>query len=136
MRTILVGGEKLSEQHIQKIRQTYPEIEIINGYGPTENTTFSLTYRINENKFTNAIPIGYPLNNRTAYIIDKYGQIVPIGVPGEILLGGAGLGRGYLNRPELTTEKFIANPYRSNTKRKCIRQEISVNGWRMALLSI
>ncbi|GEO12155.1 non-ribosomal peptide synthetase [Segetibacter aerophilus] len=109
--TILVGGEKLSEIHIGKVRRSLPAIRIINGYGPTENTTFSLTYRITDANFTNTIPIGRPLTNRTVYIVDKISQLVPVGVPGEILLGGAGLSRGYLNRPELTAEKFIKNPF-------------------------
>ncbi|MEO6638315.1 MAG: amino acid adenylation domain-containing protein, partial [Ginsengibacter sp.] len=116
LQTILVGGEKLSEQHIQKIRQKYPDLEIINGYGPTENTTFSLTYNIKETSSNEAIPIGYPLNNRTAYILNEFGQTIPVGVPGELLLGGAGLARGYLNRPELTAERFIPNPFNANTK--------------------
>ncbi len=111
LKTILVGGEKLSEQHIQKLRQTYPDLEIINGYGPTENTTFSVTYNIKETNIIGAIPIGYPLTNRTAYIVNEYGQINPVGVPGELLLGGAGLARGYLNSPELTVERFIENPF-------------------------
>ena len=113
LQTILVGGEKLSGQHIQKLRLTYPSIEIINGYGPTENTTFSLTYRINETVIDGDIPIGKPLNNRSVCIVDQFGRPVPIGVPGEILLGGAGLARGYLNRPDLTAEKFITNPFKN-----------------------
>jgi len=114
LQTILVGGEKLSEQHIQQFRQTYPDIEIINGYGPTENTTFSLTYAIKESKIKSNIPIGRPLNNRQAYVLDEILQPVPVGVPGEICLGGAGLSRGYFNRPELTAEKFVPNPFSKN----------------------
>ena len=109
--TVLAGGEKLSEYHIERLRQTYPEIEIINGYGPTENTTFSLTYRITETELTTAIPIGVPLNNRTAYILNKEQQPVPIGVSGEVYLGGDGISRGYLNRPELTEERYIKDPF-------------------------
>lgn len=121
LQTIMVGGEKLSEQHIQKMRETYPEIEIINGYGPTENTTFSLTYRIGESIISAAIPIGYPLNNRKAFIVDGFDRLVPVGVPGEILLGGAGIARGYLNRDELTSEKFISNPLEIDVKSKLYR---------------
>ncbi|MEO6231488.1 MAG: amino acid adenylation domain-containing protein [Ferruginibacter sp.] len=112
--TVMVGGEKLSEHHIEKFRQAYPQIEIINGYGPTENTTFSLTYKVKETKIKSAIPIGRPLNNRKAYILDKKLQLVPVGVVGEICLSGAGLSRGYLNRPELTAEKFVLNPFDKN----------------------
>jgi amino acid adenylation domain-containing protein len=107
LKTILAGGEKLSEYHIEKMRQTYPEIEIINGYGPTENTTFSLTYNIKETEIRGTVPIGIPLNNRTAYILNSEQQLVPIGVTGEVYLGGDGLSKGYLNNPELTNEKFI-----------------------------
>ncbi|MGI8637795.1 MAG: non-ribosomal peptide synthetase, partial [Segetibacter sp.] len=110
LQTILAGGEKLSEKHIEKLRKTYPQIEIINGYGPTENTTFSLTYKIADSEIT-SIPIGRPLNNRTAFVLNDAHQLVPIGVAGEICLGGAGLSRGYLNREELTAEKFIRNPF-------------------------
>jgi len=111
--TILVGGEKLSQQHITKLRTTYPSVTIINGYGPTENTTFSLTYRIHQMEVHGPIPIGRPLSNRCAYILDAQQQPVPVGVPGEIHLGGAGLSRGYLNREALTQEKFIKHPFSS-----------------------
>ena len=111
LKTILAGGEKLSEKHIEKIRQTYPVLQIINGYGPTENTTFSLTYRIDETNISSSIPIGKPLNKRSAYIFDESLGLVPIGVVGELYLGGSGLSRGYLNQPALTTERFIKNPF-------------------------
>lgn len=107
---ILVGGEKLSAKHVRKLLETYPAMEIINGYGPTENTTFSLTYPIKPGFDTN-IPIGFPLSNRTVYILNEQQQLLPIGVVGEIYLGGAGLSAGYLNRPELTEEKFIPHPF-------------------------
>ena len=111
LKTILAGGEKLSEKHIEKIRQAYPSIKIINGYGPTENTTFSLTYRITESVLDAPIPIGRPLDNRTAFIVDENNCLVAAGEVGEICVGGAGLARGYLNRPELTAENFIPNPF-------------------------
>lgn len=111
LKTILAGGEKLSEKHIEKIRKAYPSVEIINGYGPTENTTFSLTYRITESVLDAPIPIGRPLDNRTAFIVDENNCLVAVGEAGEICVGGAGLARGYLNRPELTAEKFIPNSF-------------------------
>jgi amino acid adenylation domain-containing protein len=121
LQTILAGGEKLSEQHIRQIRETYGAIEIINGYGPTENTTFSLTYKIKETEFTGAIPIGRPFSNRTAYILNDQHQPVPVGVAGEICLGGAGLSRGYLNQEELTKQKFIANPFSRDAAQRLYR---------------
>ncbi len=111
LESILVGGEKLSEPHIETLRQTYPAIEIINGYGPTENTTFSLTYKITATEINQPIPIGRPLNNRTAFVLNEFLGLVPVGVPGEIFVGGDGLSKGYLNSDDLTREKFIANPF-------------------------
>ncbi|MBK8552376.1 MAG: amino acid adenylation domain-containing protein [Ignavibacteria bacterium] len=121
LKTILVGGEKLSEYHIERLRLRYPEIEIINGYGPTENTTFSLTYKITERELTKPIPIGRPFHNRTAYVLNDAQHPVPIGVPGEIYLGGAGISKGYLNSPELTLSKFIKDPFDSDPESKLYR---------------
>ena len=111
LKTILAGGEKLSEKHIEKLRKTYPGIAIINGYGPTENTCFSLTYGVKEREITHAIPIGRPLNNRTAYVLNPQQQLSPVGILGELYVGGAGVGRGYLNQSELTREKFLPDPF-------------------------
>jgi len=110
--TVLAGGDKLSPKHIEKLKNTYPELEIINGYGPTENTTFSLTYNIPD--VVGDIPIGYPINNSTAYILSENLDVQPIGVVGEICLGGDGLSRGYLNHPELTAEKFVKDRFRES----------------------
>ncbi len=111
LETVVVGGEKLSEKHIEKMRQDYPFTNIVNGYGPTENTTFSLTYTITENEMKRSIPIGRPVNNRAAYVLDPQKNIVPIGVTGEIYLAGAGLTRGYLNNDVLTAQKFVPDPF-------------------------
>jgi amino acid adenylation domain-containing protein/non-ribosomal peptide synthase protein (TIGR01720 family) len=109
---ILVGGEQLSPKHINKVRETYPALTIINGYGPTENTTFSTTFSI-EYSLERAIPIGKPISHSTAYILNRQQQLVPVGVAGEIYLGGDGLARGYWQREDLTAEKFIAHPFSS-----------------------
>jgi tyrocidine synthetase-3 len=106
LHNLLVGGDKLSAPHINKLRRTYPDINVINGYGPTENTTFSTTHLVQVGYREN-IPIGRPIPNSTVYIVDRYGQIVPIGVKGELLVGGDGVSRGYLNNPELTADKFV-----------------------------
>ncbi|WP_343914924.1 non-ribosomal peptide synthetase, partial [Aquimarina litoralis] len=112
--SVLVGGDKLSPTHIGKLRSSYPDLEIINGYGPTENTTFSLTYNIQE--VSGDIPIGYPISNSEAYIVDDNLQLVPKGVVGELCLGGDGLSRGYLNREGLTREKFIDHPFKEGER--------------------
>jgi amino acid adenylation domain-containing protein len=107
--TVLVGGEKLSPFHVNKLKSEYPEIKIINGYGPTENTTFSTTYVVSD--YSINIPIGKPINNTTVYITDPHGNLVPIGIVGEICLGGEGLSRGYLKNTELTINRFTSGRF-------------------------
>jgi amino acid adenylation domain-containing protein len=105
LRNLLVGGDVLSPMHINGLRQRFPGLNVINGYGPTENTTFSTTFLI-EKEYKVNIPIGKPIANSTVYILDKYNHPQPINVAGELYVGGDGAARGYLNRPELTAEKF------------------------------
>ncbi|MBD0378730.1 non-ribosomal peptide synthetase [Paenibacillus sedimenti] len=110
LRQLLVGGDALSPSHINHVRSKCPGLRLINGYGPTENTTFSTTYPI-ERDYEGSIPIGRPISNSTAYIVNKYNQLLPVGVPGELCVGGDGVARGYANRPELTAETFVPNPF-------------------------
>jgi amino acid adenylation domain-containing protein len=113
VKQLLIGGEALSVPHVKKGLAQLPRTEIINGYGPTESTTFACCYSIPrqlDDKLS-SIPIGRPIANTQVYILDPYLNPVPIGVPGELHIGGDGLARGYLNRPELTAEKFIPNPF-------------------------
>ncbi|WP_264530616.1 non-ribosomal peptide synthetase [Flavobacterium sp. N502540] len=112
---VLAGGEKLSAKHIRKLLEAYPELNLINGYGPTENTTFSATYKIIA-PVEEDIPIGKPINNSKAYILDQNLQLCPLGVVGEIYLAGDGLSLGYLNAEELNAEKFL-NPQTLNNER-------------------
>ncbi|MGA2224692.1 MAG: amino acid adenylation domain-containing protein, partial [Syntrophobacteraceae bacterium] len=109
---VLIGGEQLSAPHVICAQENLPETQIINGYGPTENTTFTCCYSIPQglSRDTTMIPIGRPIANTEVYILDKHRQLVPINVHGELFAGGDGLARGYLNRPELTEEKFIPHP--------------------------
>ena len=114
VRQLLAGGDVISPIHAQKLQQIHPNCQLINGYGPTESTTFACCYRVPPNHpIDKSIPIGYPVSNTQVYILDNHLQPVPIGVPGELYIGGDGLARGYLNRPELTAEKFIPNPFSS-----------------------
>ncbi len=112
---LLTGGEALSVNHIERAIKALPSTQIINGYGPTESTTFACCYQIPPqlDNSIQSIPIGKPIGNTQIYILDSFLQPVPIGISGEIYIGGAGLARGYLNRLELTEEKFIPNPFGS-----------------------
>ncbi len=103
---LVVGGDVLSPRYINRARGANPGLTIINGYGPTENTTFSTTFVI-DREFTGPIPIGRPISNSTAIIVDDYGRLQPIGIFGELWVGGYGVCRGYLNRDNLTEEKFV-----------------------------
>ena len=107
--TLLVGGEFLGDNLYSKLKENLPHTTILNVYGPTEATIWSSFLPV---KFSNKLSIGKPLNNEKLYILDKHHHLVPYGSIGEICIGGAGLARGYLNREELTKEKFIDNPYK------------------------
>ncbi len=111
--TVLTGGEALSVPHVRKALEVLPNVQLVNGYGPTESTTFTCCYRIPKllPERVTSIPIGRPIANTQAYILDSRMQPVPIGVTGELYIGGDGLARGYVNRPELTAERFVANPF-------------------------
>lgn len=108
IQTLIIGGDVLSASHINAVLHKNPQLVILNGYGPTENTTFSTIYRITES-VDNNIPIGKPISNSTAYIVDQGMSLQPVGAWGELLVGGDGIARGYLNLPELNKEKFISD---------------------------
>jgi amino acid adenylation domain-containing protein len=112
---LIVGGDIVSPYHVHKVISKYPSIKAVNGYGPTENTTFSLSYNI-EGDEKGSIPIGKPINNSYTYVLNDHLMPTPVNVEGTIYVSGLGLSRGYLNNPELTEEKFIDNPYRKGEK--------------------
>ncbi|MBK1986127.1 amino acid adenylation domain-containing protein [Sphaerospermopsis aphanizomenoides BCCUSP55] len=112
LRQLLAGGDVLSVATVQKVVASLENCQLINGYGPTENTTFSCCYQITQRTHCgDSVPIGRPIANTQVYILDHYLQPVPIGVVGEIYVGGAGLARGYLNRPELTEQRFVTHAF-------------------------
>jgi amino acid adenylation domain-containing protein len=122
VRQLLVGGDVLSVEHVKKAISVLPGTQLINGYGPTENTTFTCCYKIPKNfKGERTIPIGRPISNTTVYILDEHQRPVPIGVPGELLTGGDGLALGYWNQPELTSQKFIRNPFAEKNRERLYR---------------
>ncbi|OKP87476.1 hypothetical protein A3842_06350 [Paenibacillus sp. P3E] len=110
LKILIVGGDVLSSNPINRVKQACPELTLINGYGPTENTTFTTTYPI-VREYAHTIPIGRPISNTTVYILDKDGQLCPIGVHGELYTGGDGVARGYMNDPLRTAERFIHDPF-------------------------
>ncbi|MBW4497711.1 MAG: amino acid adenylation domain-containing protein [Oscillatoria princeps RMCB-10] len=111
---LILGGEALSWELVEKVWECAPDSLIFNHYGPTETTVGVLTYQVKHGQVrrdSQTVPLGRPISNTEIYILDSHFQPVPVGTAGELYIGGAGLGRGYLNRPELTAEKFIANPF-------------------------
>ncbi|WP_337161931.1 amino acid adenylation domain-containing protein, partial [Xenorhabdus bovienii] len=115
LRTVTVGGEKVEARHWQTwqaLPETHP-CRWLNAYGPTE-TTVTATVWAGDNAMppvADNLPIGRPLSNSKIYILDTHGRPVPVGVTGEIYIGGTGVARGYLNRPELNAERFIPDPF-------------------------
>ncbi|MEK3793108.1 amino acid adenylation domain-containing protein [Paenibacillus sp. FSL R7-0204] len=117
IRKVIFGGEALIPLKLQAFRTAHPEVQLINMYGITETTVHvtykELTVMDLEGSRSN---IGKPIPTLQAYVLNAQGKIAPIGVPGELYVGGEGVARGYLNRPELTVEKFVPNPYKSGER--------------------
>ncbi|MCC5667073.1 amino acid adenylation domain-containing protein [Nostoc sp. CHAB 5784] len=112
VKQLLAGGDVLSAVHIKKLLETYPQCRVINGYGPTEGTTFTCCYVINDAKqINNTVSIGRAIANTQVYILDRYLNPVPIGIAGELYIAGDGLARGYVNRADVTAERFVPNPF-------------------------
>jgi amino acid adenylation domain-containing protein len=111
-KAFIIGGENLLAENIAFWQDFAPDTILVNEYGPTESVVGCCVYQIPDSKAkAGSIPIGRPIANVEVYILDRYLQLVPIGVPGELHIGGAGLARGYLNRPDLTADKFVPNPF-------------------------
>ncbi|PBP78777.1 non-ribosomal peptide synthetase, partial [Pseudomonas syringae] len=120
LRYLIVGGDVLDPAVIGRVLANSPPQHLLNGYGPTEATTFSATYEITS-VGNGSIPIGKPVGNSRLYVLGSQGQPVPLGVPGELYIGGQGVARGYLNRDELTLEKFVADPFDSDPQARLYR---------------
>lgn len=116
LKKLMVGGEALSTVLAEQLLRELPG-DVVNMYGPTETTIWSTTSYVKKvESSTGAIDIGTPLANQQVYILDAQRQPVPVGVPGELWIAGDGVARGYLKRPELTNEKFVADPFRPNNR--------------------
>ncbi|WP_336777193.1 amino acid adenylation domain-containing protein [Pantoea sp. USHLN256] len=116
LRYLLVGGEALSADIMRQLAaQPERPRHILNGYGPTECTTFATTYEITTAENGTSIPIGKAIAGRQLYVLNRLMKPVPQGAPGELYIGGSAVSRGYLNRPDLTSRHFIANPFGEGT---------------------
>ncbi|RKH60321.1 non-ribosomal peptide synthase/polyketide synthase, partial [Corallococcus aberystwythensis] len=114
VRQLLAGGDVLSASHVQRVLALHPDCQVINGYGPTEVTTFATTHAVSRTEDARAsLPIGRPIAGTRVRVLAPDGAPVPVGVAGELFLGGAGLARGYQGRPELTAERFVPDPFSS-----------------------
>lgn len=112
VRQLITGGDVLSVEHVRRSLETLEGCTIINGYGPTENTTFTCCYPMtNPDQLEATVPIGRPISNTRVYLLDGEMRPVPIGIPGELCIGGDGLAREYLNDPELSNQKFVSSPF-------------------------
>jgi amino acid adenylation domain-containing protein len=112
VRQLMAGGDVLSVWHVEKVARELSGCQLINGYGPTENTTFTACYRVKPGEhFDSSVPIGFPISNSQVYILDEEMKAAPGGLSGEIYIGGDGLARGYLNDASLTAEKFVPGPF-------------------------
>ncbi|MBO3797189.1 non-ribosomal peptide synthetase, partial [Bacillus subtilis] len=111
LKQLIIGGDVLSYSHVKMVQEHCPTLQIINGYGPTENTTFSCCFPIKNEIKRDTIPIGRPIGNTSVYIVNNQLDLQPINVLGELCVGGDGLARGYVNNEELTNEKFVENPF-------------------------
>ena len=109
---LVIGGENLLAETVKWWREQWPQTRLFNEYGPTETVVGCCVYEVQpETEWTGSIPIGRPIANTQLYILDAKGQPVPVGVAGELYIGGAGVGRGYLNRPELTAERYVPDRF-------------------------
>jgi amino acid adenylation domain-containing protein len=112
LRTVIAGGDVLSVSHVRKLRELIPSCGVVNGYGPTETTTFACAHVIAHGAdLGTAVPIGRPIQNVTVHIVGEDGTPLPDGEAGELFIGGAGVARGYWERPQLTAEKFVPDSF-------------------------
>jgi len=113
--SLILGGEALHGRDLAPWQQHFPNLRLINEYGPTEAVVGCCIYDIPLDFAGDTVPIGRPIANVQLYVLDPNLEPVPIGVPGELYIGGAGVARGYLNRPDLTAERFVPNPFFQGT---------------------
>jgi hypothetical protein len=111
VRHVVCSGEELPGSLQQKFFECFPQSKLSNLYGPTETAVDVTVWECRKEDGAARVPIGRPIANTQIYVLDEYGEPAPRGVTGELYIGGVQVGRGYLNRPNLTAERFVANPY-------------------------
>ncbi|MEV0728030.1 amino acid adenylation domain-containing protein [Polymorphospora sp. NPDC050346] len=118
MRTLIAGGDQLSTSHVEKaLGLLDADATLVNGYGPTEAAIFAATHTMRPATGVDGrVPIGGPIPDTELYVFDPHGNLSPVGVPGELYIGGDCLARGYLGRPELTAERFVPHPYATGAR--------------------
>ncbi|HLL48448.1 MAG TPA: amino acid adenylation domain-containing protein, partial [Longimicrobiaceae bacterium] len=107
VRQLLVGGDALSPGHVRRALEAFPELRLVDGYGPSECTVFAACHVVPHGWDGHAVPIGRPVGDRRVHVLDASLEPVPVGVPGELCVGGPGVARGYLGRPALTAAAFV-----------------------------
>ncbi|KAF9994370.1 hypothetical protein BGZ80_007827, partial [Entomortierella chlamydospora] len=112
--TLVLAGEALSLALLKALRKLIPQASIMNDYGPTETTVAAATWKCPVNFDGDITPIGRPIPNKKIYVLDAQRNLAPLGVTGELYIGGAGVARGYINRPDLTDEAFLIDLFASN----------------------
>ena len=111
VRQLLAGGDVLPVEQVRTLKERFPDVRLINGYGPTENTTFTCCHTVPNGWSGSSVPIGRPISNTRVYVLDAMLRPVPVGVPGELCTGGDGVSRGYLGHPGKTAEGFVPDPF-------------------------
>lgn len=124
LRVLMTGGDVVSLPHARTVLRQFPQLQFLNGYGPTENTTFTTTccpVSCEELQDLPSLPIGRPISNTSVYVLDQLGSPVPLGAIGEIFAAGDGVARGYWKRPELTAERFLPDSFVGNSESRMYR---------------
>jgi surfactin family lipopeptide synthetase A len=117
LRALYFGGEPADARRVAAVRAVAPGLRLVNGYGPTECTTFASTFSVGDvGPDVSTLPIGHPIPETSLHVLDGMGRETGIGIPGELYIGGSGLARGYLGRPDLTAERFVPSPFRGGER--------------------